>query len=61
MINYVKVGLEPKIRMLRLVLALKVDPGNKSLVYASYMSNALALLIFESLHRLGDSFFFYLP
>lgn len=49
MIKCVKDGLKPKMRTLRLVMALKVDPSGKSIVYTSYRSSALAFLISESL------------
>lgn len=61
MIKYVEVGLEPTIRALRSVLALKVDSSSKSVVNASYRSNALAPLISKSLHKFSDSFFLYSP
>lgn len=43
---------------LRLGLALKDSPSSKLIVYASNKSNALTPLIFKSLQRLGDNFFF---
>lgn len=46
MIKFVEVGFEPKIRELRLVLALKATPSSKSVIYISYKSSVLASLIF---------------
>lgn len=48
-------------RELRLVLALKVSPSNKSIVYASYKRSRLAPLIFELfIGRVITSFLFSL-
>lgn len=61
MAKCVEVGLKPRIRALRLVLFLKADPVDKSVVYTSYKSNSLALLVSKLLYRWSDSFFFIRP
>lgn len=58
MIKYVDFGLELRMRALRLVLTLKANQSSKSMVYASYRSNALTPLIYEFLYKWGDNFFF---
>lgn len=51
MVKCVEVGLEPKIRELRLVLFLKANLISKSIVYTNYKSTGLAPLVYESLHK----------
>lgn len=51
MIKYVEVKLEPTMKALRLVLALKAIPSGKLVEYASYKGSTLALLIFEFLYK----------
>lgn len=59
LIKYAKVGLELWMKALRSVLALKSGPSGKSVVYASYKSNILDLMIFVSLYRWSINFFFH--
>lgn len=58
MAKYAEVGLEPRIRALRSILVMKAGSIGRSVVCTSYNSNALTFLIFESLHKWSDSFFF---
>lgn len=58
LIKCAKVRLEPQMRTYRLILALKANSSNKSIIYTSYRSNALAPLTSESLHRWSKNFFF---
>lgn len=58
LIQCLEVRLEPQMRTLRSVLALKSGSSSKSVVYVSYKSNDLAFLTFKSLHKWSDNFFF---
>lgn len=53
-----RVRLKPRTRAFKSVLFLKAGPVDKSVVYASHRNNALAPLIFGSLHKWSENFIF---